>query len=206
MSKKSVLSYIRKLNRRVFTTRELAAISNKSSSNTVQALNFLQKQNLVFKIYRGVWAEVTDKPLSPYSVISFLPVQSRCYLSFVSALHLYGIIEQIPQIITLASLEHTRRIYTEVGVFSLYQINPYFFTGFDWYKKEGNFLIAEPEKALVDCLYISAYKTKQFSYFPELNFPKSFSFKKAKTWINKIPNNKARTHANKKLEKLIDSS
>jgi len=191
MSKKSVLSYIRKLNRRVFTTRELAAISNKSSSNTVQALNFLQKQNLVFKIYRGVWAEVTDKPLSPYSVISFLPVQSRCYLSFVSALHLYGIIEQIPQIITLASLEHTRRIYTEVGVF--------------WYKKEGNFLIAEPEKALVDCLYISAYKTKQFSYFPELNFPKSFSFKKAKTWINKIPNNKARTHANKKLEKLIDS-
>lgn len=202
MRKESVLPYIKKLKRRVFTTREISAISDKSPSAVIQALNFLQKQNLVFKIYRGIWAEVTDKPLSPYWVIPFLPVQSRCYLSFISALNIYGIIEQIPQIITLASLGHTRKISTKVGTFSFYQIKPYFFKGFNWHKKETNFLIAEPEKALADCLYISAYKKKQFSYFPELSFPKTFSFKKARKWINQIPNDKVKTYAQKRLEKI----
>ncbi len=202
MGRESILSYIRKLKRRVFTTREISEISNKSTSAAIQALNHLQKQNLVFKVYRGLWTEVTDKPLSPYWVIPFLPVQNRCYLSFVSALHLYGIIEQIPQVITLASLEHTRRISTEVGVFSLYQIKPYFFKGFDWYKKGNNFLSAEPEKALADCLYISAYKKKSFSYFPELNFPKAFSFKKVEKWFKEIPASKAKIYAERRLKEI----
>lgn len=202
MKRKSILFFIERLKREVFTTRELSDVSGKSLSTTVQALNFLQKQNIVFKIYRGIWAKTSDRPLSPYRVISFLPLQNRSYLSFTSALHLYGIIEQIPQIITLASLGHTRKFSTRAGVFSLYQIKPSFFKGFDWYKENGSFLIAEPEKALVDCLYISACKKNQFNYFPELNFPKSFSFKKAKNWIRKIKNPRIAVYAEKKLYKI----
>ncbi len=195
----SILNFIKKLNRPVFTTTELSAISKKSLSNTTQSLNYLQKQGVVLKIYRGIWAEITNKPLSPYSVIPFLFPLHQSYVSFISALHLYGIIEQIPQVINLASTAHTKTIVTKLGTFSVHQIAPNFFNGFDWYKNEGNFLIAEPEKALVDCLYLAGYKKRQFAHFPELRFSKTFSFKKTKEWIENIPNAKIRSFALLKL-------
>jgi predicted transcriptional regulator of viral defense system len=195
----SILNFIKKLDQPVFTTAELSAISKKSLSNTTQSLNYLQKQGIILKIHKGIWTEITDKPLSPYGLIPFLFPLRRCYLSFISALHLYGIIEQIPQVITLASTGHTKTIVTELGTFSIHQIAPNFFKGFDWYKNEKSFLIAEPEKALADCLYLAGYKKKQFSHFPELRFPKNFSFKKTKEWIKKIPNPKVRSSAMLKL-------
>lgn len=199
MPKTPILSFIKKINRPIFTTAELAAISGKSLSATVQALNWLETQGIILKVYRGIWAEKTSKPLSPYSIIPFLFPRYRAYLSFISALHLYDIIEQIPQVITLASTSHTKTIVTKLGTFSVHQIAPSFFNGFKWYKNEHNFLIAEQEKALVDCLYLAGHKKKQYAHFPELHFPKNFSFKKAKQWIKKIPSPKVRSSAYKKL-------
>ena len=201
--KQSILSFIKKINRPLFTTAELSMISNKSLSTTTQALNYLQKQGAIFKVYRGIWAEITNKPLSPYSVILFLFPRHQAYVSFISALHLYDIVEQIPQVITLASNTHTKTIVTKLGTFSVHQITPSFFDGFEWYKGEGDFLIAEPEKALIDCLYLAGYKKKQFANFPELHFPKTFSFKKAKKWIEKMPNPKIRSFTFQKL-KIIE--
>ncbi|MCX5643057.1 MAG: type IV toxin-antitoxin system AbiEi family antitoxin domain-containing protein [Candidatus Omnitrophica bacterium] len=203
MTKYSIFSFIRKLNRPVFTTNELAAFSGKSSSSVTQALKLLQKEGLVFKIHRGIWAEIGNKELSPYAVIPFLFPTRRVYLSFISALHLYGVIEQIPQVITLASTAHTRIIRTKVADFSVHRIAPSFFAGFDWYKGDGNFLIAEVEKALVDALYLSARRKKQFRYFPELHLTESFSAKKARGWVKKIPDVKIRTYVQKRLETIL---
>ena len=204
MPKLSVLTAIKQLRRPVFTTRELATYCGGTLSNTTQALNYLAKKEVVFKIARGIWGlEIGSDKLSSYSVIPFLLPNHRVYLSFVSALHLYGIIEQIPQTITLASTGHTRTIRTKLGAFFVHKIAPSFFKGFDWYRGSGSFLIAEPEKALIDCLYISARKKKQFGYFPELHFPKSFSFNKAKKWAEDIPNAKIRISVLKKLEGLL---
>ena len=197
--KQSILSFIKKINRPLFTTAELGAISGKSLSTVTQALNYLQKQGAIFKVYRGIWAEITNKPLSPCSVIPFLFSRHRAYVSFISALHFYDIIEQIPQVITLASTIHTKTIITKLGTFSVHKIAVSFFDGFGWYKNKGDFLIAEPEKALIDCLYLAGYKKKQFASFPELHFPKSFSFKKAKEWVKKIPNPRVRVLAQQKL-------
>lgn len=197
--KKSVLSCIKSLDRRIFTTAELSALSGKSLSATTQALNRLQKQGAVLKICRGIWAEKTNKPVSPYSVIPFLLPRHRAYVSFISALHLYEIIEQIPQVITLASTGHTKTIVTTLATFSVHRIAPSFFDGFMWYKNTGDFLIAEQEKALVDCLYLAGYKKKQFANFPELYFPKSFSFKKAEAWVKGIPNPRIRTYVKDRL-------
>ena len=204
MNRQPILTFVKKFKRPVFSTYELSAISGKSLSVTTQALNFLQKQGAIFKIHRGLWAEVTNKPLSPYTVVPFLFPRHRAYVSFISALHLYGIIEQIPQVITLASTMHTKVVTTRLGVFSVHRIAPSFFDGFVWYKKEGNFLIAKPEKALIDCLYLSTYKGKQYGYFPELYFPKTFSFKKAKQWTEKITHSKAKSSVQRKLKKIIE--
>jgi len=202
MPGQSMISYINQLGRPVFTTHELTALSGKSQSNVTQALNFLESQGLILRVYRGIWTEAGRERLSPYSIIPYLFPRRRAYVSFISALHLYGIIEQIPREITLASTGHTKIIRTRVGVFSVHRISPLFFDGFDWYREKGSFLIAEPEKALVDSLYLSACKGKQFGYFPELHFPESFSLKKAKAWAEKIPNPKISSHVKRKLSAL----
>jgi len=199
----SLYSGIKKLRRPVFTTHELAAVSGRSLSSVAQALNALERDGLVFKLYRGIWADSGNEELSPNAVIPYLFPRHRAYISFVSALHIYGIIEQIPQVITLASTIHTRVIRTKIGVFALHRISPLFFDGFGWYKGAGSFLIAEPEKALVDSLYLSACRKKQFGYFPELRFPKGFNFNRAREWAGRIPNSKIRSYAKERLESMI---
>src|SRR3989339_640685 len=143
-----VIEYIKMLGRPVFTTREITDMSGKSASNVTQSLNYLGRHNVIKKLYRGVWAEATGKLISPYVVVPHLFASTRVYVSFLSALHLHGVIEQIPQTITLASISHTKMIKTTIGVFAVHQIAPGFFSGFDWYKGTESFLIAEPEKAL----------------------------------------------------------
>ena len=200
--RQDIAIFIRKIGRPVFTTHELTAISGKSGSTVVQSLNHLVKQGLLTKIYRGVWAEQGTRAISPFEVISALFPRQRVYVSFITALHLHGIVEQIPQVITLASTVHTSMLRTQAGVFSVHQISPTLFNGFDWYKGEGNFLIAEPEKALIDSLYLSSRKKKQFGSFPELDFPPEFSFKKAARWAGRIPEKNIRLYVLEKLKAI----
>lgn len=203
MPKISVLAAIKKLRRQVFTTSEVAACCGGTPSNTIQALNHLAREGVVLKIARGIWGlDIGTSRISQYSLIPFLLPRGRVYVSFISALHLHGIIEQIPQAVTLASTAHTKTIRTKLGVFYLHKISPSFFKGFDWYKGDGNFLIAEPEKALLDCLYLSARRKKQFGHFPELRFPKSFSFKRAREWAKEITDPKIRSCVNRGLERI----
>ena len=198
----NIMTFINKLGRPVFTTHELVAVSGKSPSTTTHSLNRLVEQGLIIKLYRGVWAQPGQRALSPFEIISYLFPRQRVYVSFISALHLHGIIEQIPQVITLASTSHTTTIRTQAGVFSVHQIAPVLFDGFDWYKDAGSFLIAEPEKALIDSLYLSSRKKKQFGHFPELHFPNEFDFKKATQWVKRVPEEKIRLYILKKLETL----
>lgn len=203
--RQDITIFIRKIGRPVFTTHELTALSGKSPSTVVQSLNHLVKQGLLMKIYRGVWAAPGPRAVSPFEIIPYLFPRQRVYVSFISALHLHGIMEQIPQVITLASIAHTSMFCTKAGVFSVHQMAPAFFDGFDWYKGEGNFLIAEPEKALIDSLYLSSRKKKQFGSFPELDFPPEFSFKKAARWAGRIPEKNIRLYVLEKL-KAIEAS
>ena len=202
---RNVMVFIKKLGQPAFTTRELSAVSGRTASTIVQCLNRLVRQGLLFKVCRGVWAEAAGRVLSPFTIIPHLFPHQRVYVSFISALHLHGIVEQIPQVTTLASLGHTRTVRTSAGTFSVHQISPSLFGGFDWYRKEGGFLIAEPEKALVDSLYLSSRRKKQFGYFPELHFPSTFSFKKTAAWVGRIPEEKIRLYVRKKLEALRNS-
>ena len=203
MRKISVQRAIRKLNRAVFTTYEVAQTAGKTLSTATQSLKYLEREGAVLNIRRGIWIDRRSPRVSPYAAVPFLMGRHRAYVSFISALHLYHVVEQIPQVITLASTAHTKTINTKIGTFHVHQISPSFFKGFDWYKKTGDFLIAEPEKALVDSLYLSAYKKKQFGYFPELHFPKTFSFKKAKYWVRLIPNPKVRKNVERKLKVIM---
>lgn len=198
----SILAAIRELKKPIFTTFEMASASGKSGSTVTQGLNSLVKAGIVVKIYRGVWAEAKSGEISLYAAMPYLFPRQRAYVSFISALHLHGIIEQIPQVVTVASLAHTKMMRTSLGTVAVHRITPTLFCGFSWYKGGGSFLIAEQEKALVDSVYLSACKKRQFGHFPELRFPRNFDFKKAHAWADKISNAYARAAVHKKLDAL----
>ena len=195
-----ILAVIRQLKKPVFTTFELVSASGKSSSAVTQGLNYLVKTGILVKIYRGVWAEANNREISLYTAMPYLFSRQRAYVSFISALHLYGIVEQIPQMVTVASLAHTKTMRTSLGTVAVHRITPVLFCGFSWYKGDGSFLIAEPEKALVDSVYLSVCKKRQFGHFPELRFPRGFNFKKAHSWAANIPNIRARTAVYKRID------
>jgi hypothetical protein len=118
-------------------------------------------------------------------------------------LHLHGLIEQIPEIVFAATTEHTRVRKTSIGTYSYHRIHPQFFAGFDWYGKRQDFLVATPEKALVDSLYLSSRKGKRFRFFPEINLGAGFNFKRAGEWAERIAHDPwTREYVLQKLEVL----
>jgi len=202
MPQNNIMGIIRRIRRPVFTTRELSALSRKSLSSTTQGLETLVRQGLVVKLRRGLWGDAGNDRLSAYAIVPFLSPGHRAYVSFLSALHLHGLVEQIPRVVTVASTAHTKTVVTSLGTFHVHRIVPSFFKGFDRHGRNGDFLIASPEKALVDCLYLSAHRKNQYGHFPELHFPRSFSFRRAKAWAKAIPSLRARKMVLDELNRL----
>ncbi len=162
MTNISVHKAIQQIERPVFSTREISSLCETSLSSASQALGRLEKQGLLTRAARGVWCVTTDPRFTSFQLVPFLAGNHQAYVSFFSALHLHGMIEQIPQVVYAATTAHTRRRMTPVGAFSFHRMSPYFFSGYDWYRGGRSFLIASPEKGLVDCLYLSSRKGKRF--------------------------------------------
>jgi len=202
MSRDPLLKYIRRIGRPAFTTREVAALSGKTMSATTQGLSYLHSSGILLKIKRGLWADLGNDRLSPLAIVPYITPGHRAYVSFVSALHFRGLIEQIPHVTTVASTAHSKTVRTPIGTYRVHRISPEIFDGFDWYGKNRDVLMASAEKALVDSLYLSIHRKKQYRFFPELRFPASFSFKRAESWARRIPSPRSRTRVLKDLEHL----
>ena len=94
---------------------------------------------------------------------------------------MHGVISQISSRIQVASTGHSRELKSVVGDFEFLQLNPkYFNCGIEWTTHQHPYAMACPEKALLDCLYISSKKGKRFRHFSELdlNYLNPSKFKK----------------------------
>lgn len=204
LTKPTLLYYIKRIGHPVFTSRQMADASGKSLSTVTQSLNHLCRQHAVVKLRRGLWGEIVSGRLDAYAVVPYLTPGHRAYVSFVSALSIHGIISQIPPVVTVASTAHSRRIRTSLATYSVHQIASGFFEGFDW-DASGGFLIAEPEKALADCLYLAAHRKRQYGRFPELEFPESFRRSRVRHWVKQIRPRQARLFAERRLQEMLDA-
>ncbi len=202
----TIAQAIQHIGRPVFTSREIAALRDCSLSAAIMGLRFMERQGLIGYVARGLWFVPADPQFTPFALIPFLAGSHRAYVSFLSAMHLHGLIEQIPQTVYAATTGHTRMKKTSVGTFSFHRIHPSFFTGFDWYRGGRSFLIAGPEKALVDSLYLSSRRGKRFGFFPEVDFSGGFSFRRARAWVQSIPDARIRKYASEQLNQLRDRS
>lgn len=160
------------LNNPIFTTRIYANEMNSSISSASRILNKKNKKNEIMRITSGVWAIPKHSRFNYYSVTPFLLDNETGYISFLTALHLHGILSQIPASIQIATTGHSRKLKTAIGVYEFFQMKPSLMRdGIEWQDNQ-NYRIASPEKAFFDTLYISARKGKRFYSLPELDLNK----------------------------------
>ena len=149
----------------VFTTNSYARSNGLELSAAAKQLNRLYSKCLIEKVTRGIWVNINHPYFSPLAVVPYLLGKEQGYISFLTALHSYGIISQIPSKIQIATTGHYRELKSPIGYFEFIHLVP----RMKWSDSKSNYLIASYEKALLDTLYISTRKGKKFSSLPELD-------------------------------------
>ncbi len=171
-----------------FSTREFALLNELTISAASEQLKRLEAKSLVIKLTRGLWVNINHPYFNPIAATPYLLNNEQGYVSFLTALNRHGIVSQIPQSIQVASTGRPRKLKTPIANYEFIQLNPsMFLDGIDWavtYSKTS-YLIASPEKALLDTLYISTRKGTRFASLPELDLSENFSKRKFLNLLNK---------------------
>ncbi len=154
----------------IFTTREYANHVGMSMSAAAKRLARLSNKKLLSRITKGVWANISHPYFHPLSCVPYLLGKEQGYVSFLTALHLHGVISQIPKTIQVATTGRGRLLDSPVGRYEFFQIKPELMKqGTEWSDSHLPYLIATPEKALIDTLYLSTRKNRRFAHLPELD-------------------------------------
>ena len=104
------------------------------------------------------------------------------YISFEYALHLHGVLEQVPAAITLATAKKTKTMVLAERAVEYSHLKKELFFG---YRTADHVTLAVPEKALLDELYLVGLKKRSIN-LRELNLDK-IDLKKFKKWLQLYP-------------------
>lgn len=138
---------------RIFTPLEFARIFQVPKHTIKYFLETQVQEGLLTRLKQGLYSLKTDPP-NEKEVANRLYKPS--YISFAYALAYYNILPEMPYVLTSATTKVTRIFNTPSVAFSYYTIKKAAFTGYVLKKENGrSFLIAEPEKALVDYVYFA---------------------------------------------------
>jgi len=165
MSTYKYLNAINDSGKKAFLTKDLQNLLEIDSKRTLEDLikRFLDEKILI-SLEKGKYllgnAEVSD-----FEIAQFL--YSPSYISFETALNYYGILSQFPVEITSVTTKSTQKKEVLEKMYTYSQISTSLFTG---YIKEGDALIALPEKALLDQLYMIAKGLKTKQYLDEMDY------------------------------------
>jgi predicted transcriptional regulator of viral defense system len=199
MAATHVLGRLRRLGKPVLTTGDAALHLGMSLSAASRALARLERAGLVLRLRRGLWS--FDDEIDPLILPEYLTAPFPAYVSFQSALHLHGMIQQIPQVVYVASLAPTRRLKTRVATFSVHRLAPRFFGGYE--TTSAGVRLARPEKALLDTLYLTPARSRLFAHLPEIEIPPGFDRKEARRWIARIAAGPRRRAVESRLDLLL---
>jgi len=158
MTKTSLmLEKIKAIPKSYFSIFDLKKVYAGKEKDLGVVLHRLAKQGKLVRLSRGYYAlDVARVDWEQFAC----ELVSPSYISLEYALHSYGILEQVPATITLATTKSSREFQMVGQVLEYSHLNPKLYFG---YKIQGNFLIAEKEKALLDELYLISLKRRHLS-------------------------------------------
>jgi len=123
------------------------------------------KKGWIYSLKRGLYELTYPKDF----VIPDMYIANRLYgpsyVSLETALSNYSIIPEVSMAVTSITTKSTRQFKNKHGLFIYRTIKPEAFTGY-YVEEHGvsNILMAEPEKALVDYLYLKMCRNKRFDF------------------------------------------
>lgn len=165
MSTYKYLNKINDLGKKTFVTNDLQNLFEIDSKRTLEDLikRFID-ENILISLEKGKYV-LGSANVSDFEIAQFL--YSPSYISFETALNYYGILSQFPTEVTSATTKSTQKKEVLGKMFTYSQISTSLFTG---YIKNGDALIALPEKALLDQLYMIAKGLKTKQYLDEMDY------------------------------------
>lgn len=200
MNASEALARLRRLGVPVIATADAAAAWKLATDTTSHALKGLAKAGLIASVRHGTWWIEGSDP-DPYRLPEYLTLPMPSYLSLQTALHLRGLIEQIPHVFYAVTLARTQRITTRIGTYSFHHVAPEVFGGFE--ETKAGIKLATAEKALFDFAYLSGGRSRLFTHLPELELPRGFRRSALARWVAAIPSSRGRTLTERRLADLL---
>jgi len=157
MNYQQVRQQLKLHNLEVFTTQEFINIFRISRSVASVKLTRYKQAGYLVSPRRSIYylaGEVEDK----YKIAN--KVYSPSYISIDSALSKYDFIPETVYTVTSVTTKATREFTDDQTVYRYYRIKKEAFVG---YHKEGDTLLADPEKAVVDYLYFVSLGDRQLN-------------------------------------------
>lgn len=141
----------------LFTLKTLRDILLLRSQDTLYLyIRKLIGLGVLTKLERGVYA-LSARPPNDFCIAN--TIHRPSYVSFETALNVHGILSQFPYEITSATTGKPIQKNIQGKLYTYSRVQPVLFFG---YEKTNGFLMATPEKALLDQAYFAARGLRQF--------------------------------------------
>jgi len=141
----------------MFSLSDINQLVNEPRESIAVELTRLVQKDMISRVTRGWYANPFNPP--SHEEISMI-LRVPCYLSMEYALSRQGILSQRVSTFTLVTTQKPYIYKKGEVVYEYHQLQRSLFLG---YKQDGDILIAEVEKALLDLIYIRVVHTKQVS-------------------------------------------
>ncbi|MBU1110970.1 hypothetical protein KKB83_05145 [Patescibacteria group bacterium] len=175
------------------TLRDILEIGKESTLFSV--IRRLTENEVLIKIEKNKYA-LQNGRINDFALANFIYQPS--YISFESALNFYGILSQFPyEVASTTSKKPQQKVFDD-KIFSYIHLKKDLFWG---YQKKEDFLIALPEKALLDQLYLAS-KGLRKADVDEYDFS-LINFKMLRKYLNKYPQTRQFMGTVKNLRKYI---
>jgi predicted transcriptional regulator of viral defense system len=166
-----------------------------------------EKKGYLLKIKQGFYALSNQNINQNFAFLTANKIYSPSYISIEKALKFYKLIPEEVFQITSVSTKKTTGFETHVGNFTYRHIDSKLFWGYKLMKfGDYKFLLAEPEKAILDYLYLHA-NLKTYDDFVEMrinidSFQEQIDLKKFQRYLNGFKNKSLIHRANVFLDTI----
>lgn len=150
MKANKLLEALKKINKTFCTVSDVELLTRQPRPQVRVALNRLVKQGELRRLLRDVYI-LKDQLMNAEIIAEQMDATS--YLSFESALARYGIVNQVPYAVTLATAKKSKTLIFENQTVIFRKLAPALAGG---YVIENGLRVATPEKALLDLMYLVA--------------------------------------------------
>jgi predicted transcriptional regulator of viral defense system len=189
---------LRRWGRPVVTTAEVAKRLHIAEPAASQLMRRLASMSAVVRIQRGRWLLRPDTPLL---AVPYLALPHPAYATGFWALASYGLIDQIPRGVEVATGGRSRRLAVGDTVFELRHFEPRLLDG--WVFRD-EITVATPEKALFDAVYIRTARGVRDVRLPEVEIPRAFNVALLNRWVSRINSPKVKIATRRSLDSVID--